>query len=123
MAEEPASQALTDFYANIVNFGATAWDVRLLFGQVIKRGEQEEFEPRVAVTIPWLQAKVMSAYLQLNIFAYEKMSGKIDVPPNLLPSLPQPSPEITDPNFKAMTELLQKKLEQILATMSDLNPP
>ena len=64
MAEQPLSQTPPDVYANIVNFGTTVWDLRLNFGQMIKREEQEQFESRVSVTLPWLQAKIMSVYLQ-----------------------------------------------------------
>src|SRR5262249_3074754 len=111
-----------DLYANIVNFGTTAWDIRFVFGQMINREGKEEFEPRIAITLPWLQAKVMSVYLQMNIFAHEKANGKIDIPSNLLPSISQPSEEITDPNVRAGLEVFRKKLEQILATISDLDP-
>ncbi len=126
MSEESNAQPLSstrnvDVYANLVNFGTTVWDLRLTFGQMIKRDEQEQFEPRVSVTLPWLQAKAMSIYLQMNIFAYEKQYGKINLPPQFLPSLPASDQEITDPNIKAHIEALQKKLEQILETMSDLD--
>ena len=126
MAEEANAQELPnakndDVYANIVNFGTTVWDLRLTFGQMVKREEREQFEQRVSVTLPWLQAKVMSIYLQMNIFAYEKQYGKINIPSQFLPSIPAPDQEITDPNVKAQIENLQKKLEQILATMSDID--
>ncbi len=122
MAEQPLSQTPPDVYANIVNFGTTVWDLRLNFGQMIKREEQEQFESRVSVTLPWLQAKIMSVYLQMNIFDYEKQYGKINIPPQVLPSIPPPGQEITDPDIKAYIQALQKKLEQILAIMSDLDP-
>ena len=122
MAEQPLLQVLPEFYANVVNFGGTAFDIRLVFGQIIKREEQEEFEPRVAITLPWLQAKALSIYLQLNLFAYEKVNGKIDIPSHLLPSIQPPSPDMTDPASKEVAENLYKKLQQILATLSDLDP-
>jgi len=125
MAEESTSQQAlgakpAEVYANIANFGTTFWDLTLTFGQMVKRGEQEEFESRVSVTLPWMQAKALSIYLQLNIFAYEKQYGKINLPPQFLPFLPEP--ETSDSNLRTQWETLQKKLKQILATMSDLDP-
>jgi hypothetical protein len=127
MAEESHAQEFpntknADVYANLVNFGTTVWDLRLTFGQMIKLEDREQFEPRVSVTLPWLQAKAMSIYLQMNIFAYEKQYGKIDMPPQFLPSIAASDQEITDPTVKAHIEALQKKLKQILATMADLDP-
>jgi hypothetical protein len=122
MAEQPNLPIIPDFYANMVNFGNTIWDIRMIFGQMIQRGGEEVFDPKLAVTLPWLQAKAMSVYLQLNIFFHEKTNGKIEIPSHLLPSPVEPSEEITDPNIRASYELVRKKLAQILATMEDLNP-
>ena len=127
MAEEPTSQAFpntknAEVYANMANFGTTFWDFTFNFGQMVKRGEQEEFEHRVSVTLPWVQAKALSVYLQLNLFAHERQYGKIDVPPQFLPFLPPPDPETSNADLRAYREVLQKKLEQILATIADLDP-
>ena len=118
MAEQPEVR-YADYYANMVNFGTTLWDMILRFGQVMDRGEGEAFEPRVSVTLPWLQIKAMSIYLQLNLFAYEQQYGKINVPRHLLPSF-TPGPETTDPNIRAHAEILQQKVEQIIANMDAL---
>lgn len=118
MAERPEATH-NDVYANMVNFGTTVWDIILMFGQVINRGDGEAFEPRVTVTMPWLQMKVMSVYLQLNLFAYEAMHGKINIPGHLLPSF-TPGPEVTDPDVRAHAEILQRKVEQIIANLDAL---
>jgi hypothetical protein len=115
MAEES-----NDLYANLVRFSTTAWDIRLSFGQMINRGEQEEFEPKITITLPWLQAKIMAVYLQLNLFFHEKTYGKIEMPPNLLPSLPEPGSEVSDEERNNI-EHIQRKLQQILATL-DFDP-
>lgn len=118
MAEQSEAKH-NDYYANMVNFGTTMWDMMLRFGQVMDRGEGELFEPRVSVTLPWLQIKAMTVYLQLNLFAYEQTHGKINVPRHLLPSF-TPDPETTDPNVRAHAEILQSKVEQIIANMDAL---
>jgi Protein of unknown function (DUF3467) len=108
-------------YANMTNFGSTFWDFTLHFAQIFKRGDQEELDQKVSVTLPWIQAKALSIYLQLNLFMYEKAYGKIDVPSQFLP----PSDcKTTGAGLSAEDwEVIQKKLEQILATMADLGPP
>jgi hypothetical protein len=122
MSEQPQASTFPHVYANMANFGTTFWDFTCHFGQMVKRGEQEEFAPKVSVTLPWVQAKALSVFLQLNIFAYEKQYGKIDLPPQFLPFLPPPDPETSNAIVQAQWEELQKKLGQILATMEDLNP-
>ena len=85
MGEQSNLQGTPDFYANMVNFGTTIQDFHMLFCQMIKTGE-EVFEPKIAVTLPWLQVKAISVYLQLNIFFYKSTNEKIDIPSYLLPS-------------------------------------
>ena len=120
MSENPNLSVIPDFYANMVNFGITIWDLRMLFGQMIRQGEEEIFNQKAAITIPWTQAKAMSIYLQMNIFIHEKTNGRIDVPAHLLPSPAVPSGE--DPTITAAHEIFRKKLAQILAIMEDLDP-
>ena len=120
MAEQSDLPAIPDYYANMIQFATTAWDFRMLFGQMIKRGDSEIFEQKVAITLPWLQVKTMIVYLQMNLFIHERANGKVNVPSGFLP-LPIPSSE-EGPNVIEGIEMLRKKLTQVLATLDDLDP-
>jgi len=75
-------------YANHVAFGATAFDVRLIFGQITDASaEQVTIDQAVLVTLSWAQAKILDGVLQANIKAYEEFNGEIKLPkiqPNAL---------------------------------------
>jgi hypothetical protein len=67
--------------------------------------------------MPWLQVKLLSLFLQLNLILHEKVNGKIIVPPHLLPLIQPPSDAVTDPQQKAISEAIFNKFTQWLAEM------
>lgn len=72
-------------YTNNVQLGATSYDVRLIFGELVSvNGDKAVVEQRVQATMSWLQAKQLMELLKKNIDAYEAKNGVIDV--RLLPS-------------------------------------
>src|SRR6266567_8546255 len=74
-------------YANNVRFEMTAWDLRLLFGQLMPISEGKgQVDWHTDVTVPWAQAKLMHLYLGINLTLYERENGKITVPPSVLPA-------------------------------------
>src|ERR1035437_3190306 len=74
-------------YANNVRFGMTAWDLRVLFGQLMPISEGKgQVDWHTDVTIPWAQAKLMHLYLGINLTLYERENGKITIPPAVLPA-------------------------------------
>jgi hypothetical protein len=80
-------------YANNVRFEMTAWDLRILFGQLMPISEGKGLvDWHTDVTIPWAQAKLMHLYLGINLTLYERENGKINVP-----STVQPAPITTPP--------------------------
>jgi hypothetical protein len=105
-------------YANNVHFELSVWDLKLIFGELEQHEGKEIINQRLAVTIPWLQAKILSLFLQLHVAFYEAWQGKINVPPQFRPRLPPPEQEASiDPNARATTEAIRKKIEQLLADL------
>jgi hypothetical protein len=125
MAEQTPPQAsaeirratdLVSMYANNVHFELSIWDLKFIFGELQQHEGKEIIEQRLSVTIPWLQVKIMSLFLQLHVAFYEAWQGKINVPPNFLPQRPPPDQAMAnDPNASAITEVLRKKIDQLLA--------
>jgi hypothetical protein len=73
-------------YSNNVRFEMTAWDLRLMFGQLMPMSEGRGLvDWHTDVTIPWAQAKLMHLYLAVNLTIYERENGKITVPTAVLP--------------------------------------
>lgn len=74
-------------YANNVRFEMTAWDLRLLFGQLMPVSEGKGVvDWHTDVTLPWAQAKLMHLFLGVNLLIYERENGKITIPAGVLPS-------------------------------------
>ena len=84
-------------YANNVRFEMTAWDLRILFGQIMAMSEgRGQIDWHTDVTIPWAQAKLMHLYLGVNIALYERENGRITVPSAVLPAPLSTPPEGVD---------------------------
>lgn len=102
-------------YANNVRFEMTAWDLRLLFGQLMPISEGKgQVEWHTDVTIPWAQAKLMHLFLGINLTLYERENGKITVPPSVLPAAmtaPPPGVDASNPDaietFKAVQGIIK----------------
>lgn len=109
-------------YANSAIFEATAWDLKIIFGQVdyaSGMSGKPAIKQQVAVTIPWSQAKLAAYWLRLNVEAMEIQSGKIGLRPDVLP--PEP-PELTAeqaevPNGKEIHELVKRLHAEFLASV------
>lgn len=68
-------------YANNHMIAVTAYDIRVLFGEVVGvTDEKIEIEQRVQVTMTWLQAKYLMENLLQRIAAFEKLNGEIKLP-------------------------------------------
>jgi len=68
-------------YANHVEVGRTAFDLRILFGEVLgaKDGVMV-VEQRMHVTLPWLQAKLLARLLTQVVENFEAANGPITLP-------------------------------------------
>jgi hypothetical protein len=106
-------------YSNNVNFEPTAWDIKIVFGQLDLVGGKGIARQQVAITIPWAQAKLALYYLRLQVAAMEMQSGKIAIRRDLIP--PEP-PQLTPeqeaiPSSRELRDLILKIREEYLTTL------
>jgi hypothetical protein len=128
MAEQSNTQAplqfrrIEDFisrYANNVHFEISVWDLKLLFSELQQPpGEPAFIQQHTAITLPWVQVKLLTLLLQVNITAHETANGKIIVPTSLLPPVSPPGPEITEPQTRAVLESMFNKFQELIAELN-----
>ncbi len=83
----------TEDYANNVFFESSVWDLKILFGNLDQSSSEVLVIRRhTAISIPWLQARLMSYFLHLNVSIHEHSNGSEPMPKRLLP--PPPTPPI-----------------------------
>jgi hypothetical protein len=107
-------------YANQVRFETSAWDLKILFGQVDQTGGTAVVEWHTAITIPWAQAKIGVYTLQAHVAGFEAFYGKIQVPWDVVPAPPiAPTEEEArgKPQVKALYETALKLYEQFKSTL------
>jgi hypothetical protein len=83
--EEPEDGIFTA-YSNLINLDWTLYDLRIRFGELIQVPNDEDptwknqhgiLLERVAVTIPWHQAKILRDMLDGVIRNYEVLNGEL----------------------------------------------
>jgi hypothetical protein len=101
----------TDSYANNVFFEPSVWDLRFIFGQL----DSGEIVQHSAISVPWIQVRIMQYYLALNLAMYEYYNGKVPLPQSVVPAKPiEPSAEMlaSDPAalevWKIFTQIHQQ---------------
>jgi hypothetical protein len=75
-------------YANNVGFEPSAWDLKVVFGQLDQSQGVVNVEQHTAVTLAWPEVKVLAFMLAASVLGYEVEHGKIKVPPGGLPTMP-----------------------------------
>ena len=78
---------LASEYANNSFLEPSIWDIKVFFGQGYQ-GPKPETDWHTAVTIPWLQAKLLAHFLQVNVAIHEAEHGTISVPLSFQPAPP-----------------------------------
>jgi hypothetical protein len=113
VAAEAVSKAPNCWWASQVSSGiaraaseASAWDLKLIFGQLDQARTPNVVTQHTAMALSWLQVKLLIYYLQLDLAVYESQYGKIVIPAAILPPPPGPlPPEMeNDPVARASTE-------------------
>jgi hypothetical protein len=107
----------TTTYANSIILESSAWDLKLIFGQLDQSTVPHTVKQHLAVTIPWTQAKLLVFFLQAHVKGEELQDGKIYIRPELRPiEMPAPTEEqASDPSFMQFYEFLTKLREQFIA--------
>ena len=93
-------------YANNVWHEVSAWDLKLIFGQLDQARTPNVVTQHTAMALSWLQAKLLIYYLQVDLAVYEAQYGKVVIPFAILPPPPGPlPPEMeNDPVAQASSE-------------------
>ena len=107
----------TSLYANSAIFEPTAWDLRIVFGQV--EPNTEVVKQQVAITIPWAQAKLALYYLRAHVELMEEQTGKIGIRRDIIPSElpPLTSEQGKDPVARRAHELVQRLRAEFIASL------
>jgi len=105
------------WYANNIQLIPSEWDLRMLFGEV--DFTQMIVQQHTAMTVTWLQAKLLLYFLTVQVGIYELMHKKIDVPPSVQPIDPQPpTGEIAnDPDAQKVYEYMKKLRAQFIDSL------
>jgi Protein of unknown function (DUF3467) len=106
-------------YANNTQFEMSSWDLKLIFGQLDQGTVNAVVQQHTSITMAWVQAKLLSYFLQVNVDIYESENGKIKIPDAVLPHKPEPpSGELEkDPKAWARFELISEAHEKFLNSM------
>ena len=109
-----------NWYSNNINFQQSEWDLKLIFGQLDWEEDHYVVEQHTAITVAWLQAKLMIYYLSVQMGVYEKFHGKIPIPPAAMPPQPPPPTEeqAKDPAVAPMYDYMQKRWEEFMVEQS-----
>ena len=104
-------------YANNVQFQPFAWDLRMTFGELDVRKGDVIIEQHTAMTVTWLQAKLMLYFLGLQVAVHEMSSGPIRIPKEIFP--PDPTPPSgdleNDPIALKVYEYIKEERDKLLA--------
>lgn len=117
-------QRVDDFlavYANNVVVDATAWDLRLTFGQFEKLPDDSMVNnQRLSVNMPFGLAKLMLFWIELQIISHEIQTGKrVGMRSGLIPDPPTligPENE-NDPNFVKLHAAITQLRNRLIASL------
>ena len=98
-------------YANTFSFEHSAWDFKIVFGQMDQMAgrSDDNVNWHTAITMPWGVMKVLSHMLILNVAAYELQFGHIQIPPSVMP--PEPMEPTGELDTLATRTLYKMQLE------------
>jgi len=118
-------EAFKNEFADNVFFEPTAWDLKLVFGQVDTHLGPNTVVQHTGITLPWSQAKVLLYFLELHVAAHELTNGRMLIPQGLIPELPIPDKEMLDqdPNVMRMYRTLSKVRERFIANNPEAEAP
>ncbi|TRZ51267.1 hypothetical protein D4S03_05390 [bacterium] len=106
-------------YANNFQLESTAIDMKFIFGTTSQSPGKVTVEQHTSVNMTWVQAKLLSFYLNVNLAAHEMENGKISIPHSVIPAEPQPIPkEFKDQPFhKQVRAMVVKMREEFIANL------
>jgi len=113
MPEDRKAEEFASLYANNVRFESSAWDLKIVFGQIDQSAGADKVavESHTAITVAWPTAKTMAYYLTANVLAQQAYAGLIPLQPNAVPTRPNSA----EPSWAA----LDRKVVAYLAWIHD----
>ena len=111
-------------YANNVYFENTAWDLKMIFGEVDQSLGANVVSQHTAVTMPWPQAKVFLYFLSMHVAFREMELGRLSVPANVInPPLPPDNGMAKEfPNSVKIYEMMKKHYDEFIAQNPEARP-
>ena len=113
-----SAEDFSESYANNVYFESSAWDLKLIFGQLDQGEGKVKIVQHTAVTLPWTQVKLLSYWIKGHLQAHEMANGKVQIPPSIFPpELPPPTEKLkkSDPNVEAIYALFNRLRNELVS--------
>lgn len=96
-------------YANNSLLQVSNWDLKIIFGELDQSKGPNDVIQKVAITLPWPQAKVLSYFLTLNLITHEAVNQREVIPSGIIPPLPKEAPPgVTAEAFRKAREFYDK---------------
>lgn len=113
------AEDFSSLYANNVRFESSIWGLRMVFGELDQSAEEgkQVVEFHTAISVPWIQVKLMIFYLQCHLISHELETEKVKVPGGVVPpELPVLTKEQeNNPILKATLEQYRKIRDEFIA--------
>lgn len=125
LIEFSKTENFANTYANNVFFESSLWDLRMLFGQNDQQLGPNAVVQHTSVTIPWPQVKVMRYFLDSHLITYEAQNGRIQIPPNIIPPVPDELPagvEKLDPKAEEIWKAVRENYESFIRANPEAAP-
>lgn len=110
-------------YANNIQFESSAFDLKVVFGLLDQSGapkfEKASVEQHTAISLSWIEVKLLIFFLQLHLDGYEAENGKVKIPINALPAEPPAAlpPQFDTPESRESLERIRKMRAAFLADL------
>jgi hypothetical protein len=105
------------WYTNNIQYHPSEWDLKLIFGELDWRDGNMVVQQHTAMSMAWLQVKIMHYFLTLQLGIYELAHGRISVPPSVAPiEPPRPTGQLeNDELAHRIHEFIKNTREQFMA--------
>ena len=113
-------EEFASLYANHVRYETSVWNLRLVFGELdLTVFDKEVVNQHTAITLPWLQVRLMIYFLQVNLAVHEARHGKVILPSavaHIVPPLPNEllGDLANDPAAISVLDKLRELRQQLL---------
>jgi hypothetical protein len=94
--EYKRGEGFTSKYANNVFLESSAWDLKLVFGQVDANAGPNAVVQHSAITLPWAQVKVLAYLMQFHLLGHEGVNGRVVVPRSVVQPVPEHIPKAVE---------------------------